>query len=310
MIRELILEASRSPAFQEHVAHSAVLRRASHRFLPGEELEDAIVVASNLWKERIPTILTCLGEAVTSPEAAAAAAHHYIDVLARVKAANLPTDISVKLSHVGLGFGVEACLENLVPIAAEAKRDGRTLWIDMEDAATTADTLATFEALREGFDDIGIALQANLKRTPADLERLLPCGPKVRLVKGAYHETADHAFTSRREVNASFLRLAGDLLSWSAAGRAQPVFATHDTELIAEIGNLAAALGAGPHGYEVHFLYGIRTADVKRLARDGTRVRVLVSYGPDWAAWYLRRLAERPANLALAATSLLAKRRE
>ena len=310
MIRELIQEASRSPSFQQHVAHSAVLRRASRRFLPGERLDDALRVAEELWAERIPTLLTCLGESVTTPEAAAAASLHYVEVLRRVKAAELPTDISVKLSHLGLSFGIEACLEGLIPIATEAKKDGRTLWLDIEDSATTDATLATFEALREGFDDLGIALQANLRRTPADLERLLPLDPLVRLVKGAYHESADNAHMSRRDVNAAFLQLAGDLLSWSAAGRAQPVFATHDTELLQEIAKLATALGAGPHGYEVHMLYGSRTADLKRLAKEGTRVRVLVSYGPDWAAWYLRRIAERPANLALAATSLIAKRRD
>lgn len=310
MIRELILEASRSPGFREHVAHSSVLRRASHRFLPGEELDDALRVAQALWAERIPSILTCLGESVSTPEAAAAAARHYLDALARVDAAGVPADISVKLSHVGLAFGVGACLENLLPVAAEAKRRGRALWLDMEDSPTTEDTLRTYEALREGFEDVGIALQANLRRTPADLERLLALDPKVRLVKGAYRETAANAYTTRREVNAAFLQLAGDLLSWSAAGRAQPVFATHDTALLEEISTLATALGAGPHGYEVHMLYGIRTADLKHLAQEGTRVRVLVSYGPDWAAWYLRRLAERPANIALAATSLLAKRRE
>jgi proline dehydrogenase len=310
LIRELIQQASRSPAFQQHVAHSAVLRRASRRFLPGEELDDALRVATELWAERIPTVLTCLGESVTSPDAAAAASLHYVDVLRRIEDARLPTDVSVKLSHLGLAFGVEACLENVIPIAAEAKRAGRTLWLDIEDSSTTEATLATFEGLREGFDDIGIALQANLKRTPADLERLVPLDPKVRLVKGAYRENAENAHTTRRDVNAAFLKLAGELLSWSSAGRVQPVFATHDTELLAEIGKLAAALGAGPHGYEVHMLYGIRTADLKRLAREGTRVRVLISYGPDWAAWYLRRIAERPANLALAATSLIAKRRE
>jgi proline dehydrogenase len=310
VIRELIQEASRSPSFQQHVAHSAVLRRASRRFLPGEQLEDALRVATELWAQRIPTVLTCLGESVTTPDAAAAASLHYVEVLRRVKTAGLPTDISVKLSHLGLAFGIEACLENLIPIAAEAKRDGRTLWLDIEDSTTTDATLTTFEALREGFNDIGIALQANLRRTPADLERLLPLDPLVRLVKGAYRESAGNAHTTRRDVNAAFLEIAGELLSWSAAGRVQPVFATHDLELLEEIANLATALGAGPHGYEVHMLYGIRTADLKRLAQEGTRVRVLVSYGPDWAAWYLRRLAERPANLALAATSLLAKRRD
>ena len=310
MIRELILEASRSQPFQEHVAHSRMLRRASQRFLPGEDLEDALRVAAGFWAARIPSVLTCLGEAVESAEAARAATHHYEHVLARVTAMELPADISVKLSHLGLAFGIEACLDNVLPIAIAANGAGRTLWLDMEDSSTTESTLRVFEALRVDHDGIGIALQANLKRTPEDLERLLSLNPLVRLVKGAYAEPADRAHTSRADVNAAFEQLAGELLSWSAAGRARPVFATHDTDLLEEISSLAAALGAGPHGYEVHMLYGIREADLNRLAREGARVRVLVSYGPDWAAWYLRRLAERPANLALAATALFAKRRE
>lgn len=305
MIRELLLEASHSDLVRERLARSHLAQRASHRFMPGEELDDAIGAVRELWHDRVPCLLTRLGEAVTDPGQAAGATSHYLAALDRLESERLPGDVSVKPTQLGLGLGVQTCLDNLGPIVERAAGGGRVVWIDMEDSSTTAATLDIFEQVAGSHANLGLALQANLRRTKADLERLIPLRPRIRLVKGAYSEPGPAAFHGRREVNAAYLELAGDLLSWAAAGRAEPVFGTHDAEMVAEIANLAAVLGASPHAYEVHMLYGIRSEDLYRLAREGTHVRVLISYGPDWAAWYLRRLAERPANVALAVTSLL-----
>ena len=305
MIRELILDASKSRSFTSRVGHSRLVRRASARFLPGEELDDALAAADALWEARIPALLTRLGEHVTTLGEAAEAVHHYRVAIEAVRRKQLPVDLSVKPSQLGSAFDVHACARHLREIAAVAAEAGRLVWIDMEDATTTDRTLDLFERLSADHANLGIAIQANLKRSGDDLERLLPLRPRVRLVKGAYLEDGATAHQGRRAIDESYLELAARLLSWSAAGRAEPVFGTHDLEIVQHLQELAGALGAGPHGYEVHMLYGIRAADQRRLAAEGTRVRVLVSYGPDWAAWYLRRLAERPANIVLAASVLL-----
>ena len=308
MIRSLILDASKNPSVTGRIGHSRLARRASWRFLPGEELEDALDAAAALWQERIPTLLTRLGEHVTTAAAADEAARHYLGAIAALTARDLPGDLSVKPSQLGLGVEGAGCEHSLRAIAHRARLTGRVVWIDMEDASTTDATLNLFERLSEAYDNLGLALQANLRRTPADLERLVPLRPRIRLVKGAYGESRDIAHQGRKAIDAAYLELAGELISWAAAGRAEPVFGTHDTELAGRIAELSDALGAGRHAYEVHMLFGIRAEELRRLHREGTRVRVLISYGPDWAAWYLRRLAERPANVFLAASTLLGSR--
>lgn len=308
MIRSLILDASRSPALTGRISHSRLAQKASWRFLPGEELDDALDAAALLWDERIPSLLTRLGEHVTTAGAADDAARHYLGAIAALTARGLPGDVSVKPSQLGLAVTGAGCEHHLRAIAHRARLAGRVAWIDMEDSTTTDATLMLFERLSQSYQNLGLALQANLRRTPADLERLVPLRPRIRLVKGAYGEPPEIAYQGRKAIDAAYLELAGELISWAAAGRAEPVFGTHDTELIDRIAEVSDAIGAGRHAYEVHMLFGIRAEELRRLHREGTRVRVLISYGPDWAAWYLRRLAERPANVFLAASTLLRRR--
>lgn len=305
MLRELILEGSRHPALLNRVAHSQVGRRASSRFMPGEELEEALAAASQLWAEGIPSVLTRLGEHVTGEAAALDAVSQYVGALEELDRRSLPADISIKPSQLGLGFAPDLCARHLDDLAVRADAGGRLVWIDMEESSTTGATLALFERAAARRPNLGLAIQANLHRTKEDLERLVSLRPRIRLVKGAYAESGDIAWHGKAAIDKAYLELAGDLLTWAAAGRAQPVFATHDGVLLDEIAKLAVALGAGPHSYEVHMLYGIRGDEQRRLRGEGVGLRVLISYGPDWAAWYLRRLAERPANLLLAASALI-----
>jgi len=209
----------------------------------------------------------------------------------------LPTQLSVKLTHLGLDVDRDACEQAVRALAARATRAGSVLWIDMEDSHYTDATLELFCRVRADHADVGLCLQAYLRRTSRDLEPLLALAPPIRLVKGAYAEEPAVAFPRKRDTDAAYLALAVQLLEQAAHGAARPVFGTHDMRLVGRIREQAAALGVPPGGYEFHLLYGIRAAEQRALAAQGEKVRVLISYGSAWFAWYMRRLAERPANV-------------
>ncbi len=222
---------------------------------------------------------------------------HYLRVLEDIRQRQLPTEIAVKLTHLGLDLNPKACLQDLLALAARAAAAGSFLWIDMEESRYVDPTLELFQAVRAAHTGVGVCLQAYLRRTPADLEALLPLAPAIRLVKGAYNESPDVAFPKKRDVDAAYAGLAGRLLERAARGEARAVFGTHDLGLIARLRQRALGLGAAPGAYEVHMLYGIRAAAQRALQREGVPVRVLISYGTHWFPWYMRRLAERPANV-------------
>jgi proline dehydrogenase len=301
--RSLLLRASHSTWLADQLRRRGFVRRAVRRFMPGEELADALTAAATLGTSGIGTILTQLGENITSRAEADAVRDHYLDVLDQVHARKLPSQISVKLTQLGLDTGREACEARLRTLVARAAEHGAMLWIDMEDSSYTDVTLDTFKRMRAERASVGVALQAYLRRTPADLEALLPLAPTVRLVKGAYNEPASVAFPRKRDVDAQYYDLAGTLLAHTSRG-ARPVFGTHDLGLIARIRARAAELGSPPGSFEVHMLYGIRAFEQRALAAQGIPVRVLVSYGRAWFAWYMRRLAERPANVWFVLRSL------
>ena len=302
--RRLLLRASHSAWLADQLRRRAFFRRAVRRFMPGEELVDALTAVAALGTSGIGTILTQLGENITSRAEADAVRDHYLSVLDQVQARKLPTQISVKLTQLGLDVDRAACEARLRALVARAAEQQATLWIDMEDSTYTDVTLETFKSMRAERSNVGLALQAYLRRTAADLEGLLPLAPTIRLVKGAYNEPASVAFPQKRDVDAQFYQLAGTLLAQTKRG-ARPVFGTHDLGLIARIRGRAAELGAPPGSFEVHMLYGIRTSEQRALAAQGVPVRVLVSYGRAWFAWYMRRLAERPANVWFVLRSLL-----
>src|SRR5213594_4645995 len=295
--RHLLLRASRSPCLARQLSERAFFRRAVRRFMPGEDLDAALAAAAELARDGIGGVLTQLGEQVMSRDEAAGVRDHYLRVLEEIRKRQLPTEISVKLTHLGLDLNPKACLQDLLALAARGAAAGSFLWIDMEESRYVDTTLELFQAVRAAHTDVGVCLQAYLRRTPADLEALLPLAPAIRLVKGAYNEPPDVAFPKKRDVDERYLTLAGRLLEHAARGQARPVFGTHDLRLIERLRQRAAALGAAPGSYEVHMLYGIRAAEQRALARDGVPVRVLISYGTHWFPWYMRRLAERPANV-------------
>ena len=297
LTRRLLLRASRSAWLARTLRRRAFFRRAVRRFLPGEHVGAALDTAAALARDGIGSVLTQLGEQVTNRDEAAGVRDQYLRLFDEIRSRDLPAEISVKLTHLGLDVNPKACLQDLLALAARAAAAKSFLWIDMEESRYVDATLELYRAVRAARPDVGVCLQAYLRRTPADLEGLLSLAPAIRVVKGAYNEPPDVAFPKKRDVDAAYAVLAGRLLERVAAGGARVVLGTHDLDLIERLRARALALGVTGGGYEVHMLYGIRAAAQRALAQQGVPVRVLISYGTHWFPWYMRRLAERPANV-------------
>ena len=298
VMRGALLAASQSQWLRERAMRSRPVRRAVSRFMPGESLDDALAAAAVLRDRGLTTILTQLGENVTESSEAEAVTEHYLQVLERVRGAGLDAEVSVKLTQLGLDAGREPACRNLERIARRAGELGNRVFVDMESSAYTEATVEIFRRVRDRHANVGLCLQAYLRRTSADVDDLLRLGPSIRLVKGAYREPAEIAFQSRREVDRSFLELAARMLEEPArrAGT-RLVLGTHDLGLLDRVQAAAEARGVTRQGFEIAMLYGIQREAQERLAREGSRVRVLISYGSHWFPWYMRRLAERPGNV-------------
>lgn len=297
LARTALLKASRSGWLAHQMSQRAFARRAVRRFMPGERLEDALDAATVLANDRIGTLVTRLGETLTGERNSDEVRDHYIGVLAEVVRRGLPTELSVKPTQLGLDTSVDECLRQIAPIAARAGEAGGRLWIDMEDSSYVDRTLDLYVRLKGMHAGVGLCLQSYLRRTPQDLERLLAVKPAIRLVKGAYAEAPDVAFPDKQDTDAAFATLGERLLEAARTGDAFPVFGTHDMTLVRRMVDSGTRLGLGAEHFEVHMLYGIRSAEQRALAAQGHSVRCLISYGNNWFPWYMRRLAERPANV-------------
>jgi proline dehydrogenase len=284
------------------------MKKAVARFMPGERLEDALKAATELRRHGIDTVFTQLGENISCAADAEAVTQHYLDVLAKIRGRDLDGHISIKLTQLGLDIDASRCLANVRLLAQHAKRLGTFVWIDMEQHTYVNTTLSVYRRTLADYPNVGVCLQAYLYRTADDLASLVPLGGGIRLVKGAYREPADVAYPRKRDVDTNFLALAKILLGDDArAAGLRPVFGTHDAALINLIQGHMSDRGNDRDSAEFHLLYGIQRAEQERLARERYRVRVLISYGEHWFPWYMRRLAERPANVLFAAKSMLSK---
>jgi proline dehydrogenase len=305
-VRRILLWAARNRWLRYRVPRMWFAKRAVRRFMPGEQLSDALDAAERLKGHGIGALLTHLGEnLVDAPEADAVAAH-YLDALEQVRARGIDGEMSVKLTQLGLDLDRDLAKRHLASMAVRARElDAGVVWIDMEGSAYTEATVALYERLRTAHARTGICLQAYLHRTAADVERLRRLDPAIRLVKGAYDEPAAVAFQDRRAVDASYAALAVGFL---AGSRDRPVrlgLGTHDVALIELIAGQLAALGIAKEAFEIEMLFGIRAGEQRRLVRAGYRVQTLIAYGDAWYPWYMRRLAERPANVVFALRSIL-----
>jgi len=304
-MRTLLLAGSHNAWLQRQATNRRFVKLAVRRFMPGETLDEALVAAGEQNRLGIGVTLTHLGENLRDKSEADAVLTHYRGVLDRIRGANLIAEVSVKPTQLGLDIDPAMCTEHTRTLAEAARVHGSRLWIDMEGTSYTDSTLALYRKMRETHTNVGLCLQAYLRRTRADLESLMPLGPAIRIVKGAYAEPAELAFPDKREVDDNFLWMAERL--WSKPARAQGAWATlgtHDGLLVGRLESTALQLGIGAKDYEYAMLYGIQRGEQQRLAKAGRNVRVLISYGVHWFPWYMRRLAERPANLLFVAKSM------
>ncbi len=304
-MRRVFLWAARNRWLKERLPRLRFMRRAVRRFMPGETLDEALTAATPLQAAGIGTMYTRLGENLADLAAADEVAGHYLGAIDKIVAAGITGEISVKPTQLGLDHDADACLAHLVRLADHASASGSYLWIDMEGSDYVEATIALYERLRATHSRTGICLQAYLRRTADDIERLRPLDPAIRLVKGAYDEPESIAYRNRRSVDANYVGLAVRFL---LDGRGRPIrlgLGTHDVALIEQIATQVGAAGIGRDGYEVQMLYGIREEEQFRLAKTGYRVQALIAYGEHWYPWYMRRLAERPANVWFALRQML-----
>ena len=304
-MRTILLWMARNRLLKTYLPRLWFARRAVRKFMPGETVEDALEAAEQFRPLGIGVLLTQLGENLTHPDQAQAVADHYHDVVRKIMARGMDAEISVKPTQLGLDLDPDATLQHLRSLASAAAEANGTLWLDMEGSAYTERTLDLYRRLKADHPNVGICLQSYLRRTPDDIASLTPLRPAIRLVKGAYDEPAAIAYRDKGQVDANYLALA---VSFLKEGRGRPIrlgLGTHDVALIEQIAAQVAPAGIDREGFEIEMLYGIRTGEQFRLAKAGYRVQVLIAYGDAWYPWYMRRLAERPANVTFAIRSLL-----
>lgn len=331
MLRSVILAASRNPRVERLIETAPVTRDVVRRFVAGTELDDALQVGHELTSNGLAVTLDYLGEDTRTPEQAEATRDEYVRGLTALAAASLapmadepvadepeaqlagdaePTDrfarvpdVSIKLSALGQRFDEKLAYEHASAICAAAAKAGATVTLDMEDHLTTDSTLDILTRLRADYPDTGAVLQAYLRRTESDCRELAGAGSRVRLCKGAYREPETVAYATRLDVDKSYVRCLNILMS----GEGYPMIATHDPRLVAIAEDRAKWFDRVPETFEFQMLYGVRPVEQIRLADAGYTMRVYIPYGTQWYGYLMRRLAERPANVAFFARSLASR---
>ena len=297
LMRSLLLAASQNRWLRDHATQYSFVRGTVSRFMPGETLDDALGAAEALQSKKIGTVFTHLGENIKDRAEAQQVTEHYFEVLERIRETGLQAEISVKLTQLGLALSPDLCFENLKAIIERAQEDS-TVWVDMESSNYVDATLDLYRRALTAHPNVGVCLQAYLYRTKDDLAKLLPLRPSIRLVKGAYNEPPEIAFARKQDVDESYFELGKRMLRAKKENCCvRAAFGTHDVALIRRLADFASAEGLGKKNFEVHMLYGIQRAEQERLASEGCTSIVLVAYGSYWYPWFVRRLAERPANL-------------
>jgi proline dehydrogenase len=300
MTRALFLWLSQRRGVRRKLETWPAARKLTRRFIAGETLEEGLAVCSRLASEGLLTAIDYLGENVETLEEASAARDEYLQVLREIQTRKLPSTISLKLTALGLDVSYRAATENLRILAQRAAETGSRVEIDMEDIRYTARTVRIAEAVGRETRSVRVALQAYLYRSPGDVDRMCGAGVMVRMCKGAYIEPPSEAIQEKSEVDRAFIELARRLLDHGV----YPALATHDERMIDSVLAYARVRNLGPDRFEFEMLHGIRRDLQRRLAAEGYRVRVYVPYGGEWYRYFMRRLAERPANVWFLARNL------
>jgi proline dehydrogenase len=311
VLRRVLLAASASQRVHQLITTAPLTRDVVKRFIAGDTAADALVVTQRLLGQGLSVSIDYLGEDTVDPDQATAVASEYVALLESLASAGLTVggraEVSVKPTAVGLGLaehGEKTAAENIGRICAAAQVAGTTVTVDMEDHTRVDATLRLVSELRADFPDLGCVIQSYLRRSPGDCEALAAAGSRVRLCKGAYRAPDGFAFAARSEIDRSYARCLRILLD----GDGYPMLATHDPRLVAIAKSRVTTIGRDPGSFEYQMLYGIRTDEQTRLAAEGAQVRVYVPYGNDWYGYFMRRLAERPANLAFFLRALSSRR--
>jgi proline dehydrogenase len=298
--RAVILRAASSKRLRGLVERHGM--RLAGRFVAGRTLDECVVVLRRLNEAGLHTNTTLLGEEIADAEGARAVVVEYERILNRIAAEDLRTNVALKLTHLGLSFDEETAYANLERLVAHALTLGNFIRIDMEHSGLADATLRIYERLRgAGHDNVGVALQAYLYRTGADLERLLALEPNVRIVKGAYLEPRSVAYPKKRDVDSAFVRL----VERGLRGGAHVAVATHDERIVRWVEAFTTRQGIGRDRFEFQMLYGVRPALQRSLVARSYKVLVATPFGPDWYPYLMRRLAERPANVLFFLRSLV-----
>jgi proline dehydrogenase len=303
----VILAASRSDRMRRLISAAPVTKQVVDRFIPGEDVDEIVPIIEDLTGKGLELTMDVVGEDITRPEQATAARDAYLRLIDRIKDLELGerVEMSVKLSMFGqaLEDGHELALKNVRPVVEAAAAIGTTVTFDAEDHTTLDSMFAIHEELRKDFPQTGCVIQAYLFRTEADARRLAAEGSRVRLVKGAYKEPAEVAHQHKHEIDKAYVRILRVLMD----GDGYPMIGSHDPRLISIAQELARRAGRKPDEYEFQMLYGIRSDEHLRLAAEGHRMRVYTAYGTDWYGYFMRRLAEKPANLRFFLRSMVSK---
>lgn len=305
MLGPVILAASRSDRIRRLISAAPVTKQVVDRFIPGETVDEIVPIVRELTDRGLELTMDVVGEDITNPEQASAARDAYLALIDRLRDLGLGerVEMSVKLSMFGqaLDGGHELALANVRPVVEAAAAIGTTVTLDAEDHTTLDSMFAVHEELRKDFPQTGCVIQAYLFRTEADARRLAEAGSRVRLVKGAYKEPAEVAHQQKHEIDKAYVRVLRILME----GEGYPMVGSHDPRLISIAQELARRAGRKPDEYEFQMLYGIRGDEHLRLAAEGHRMRVYTAYGTDWYGYFMRRLAEKPANLRFFLRSMI-----
>jgi proline dehydrogenase len=305
--RNILLWGSKNNWLKTNVPSYSFVKRAVKRFMPGETVDDAIEASRKFQSKNIGNVFTRLGENITNLDEAAEVTEHYLSVLDLITEHKLNIEVSLKLTQLGFDLSFEQTLNNFKNILKKANIVDSLVWIDMEDSTYVDKTIEFYKEAKKEFENVGLCLQAYLYRTEKDLDDLLTINPNIRLVKGAYNEPKNVAYENKTSVDKNYFKLSQKLLEAVNNSNIRAAFATHDENLIAKIYETAGELGIRGEKIEFQMLYGIKTNTQFILAGKGAKVMVLISYGEAWFSWYMRRLAERPANVLFVLKNLFTK---